>query len=779
MTDIRRVEAQIQEKHKANIFLQHACKKRYQLKLAGLHVQGVQVNDTVYPTTMVQALDLLNVWQNLYNIEQSNKQTGRNQNDRNGGNPNRHELSFLQAARDRGRWETADDQPRRRRDDDEDRGDDRSSRSAGRGRDGRRNRTGRGGRGRGRAGRDAQAHAQDADDASTSSSNYSNDQEDAYSQSSIDPDEDIQEVEHTFLQEHSSSGRSVKKEQRRTLPKTWVILDSGSTASIFCNPQLLTGVHTASRPLTVRCNAGVVRLNKQGYFGSYPEPVWLNPNGIANILSKHEVSQHYRVRFDNWQDAGYFVTLGENDVRFGPSSSGLYFKDFGTNTDAGWFFFATVKGAKSVYRKSHVIRAARARRAQNIVGRPGDRQFSKIIKLIKRCDVEQDDINRASKIYGANLGSLKGKTPARTNTSVVATVDRPPESILDEYKQVILAVDIMFINKIPFLVTKSRDLQFGTVEQLENRQAPTFIAAIRDVVALYKARHFKVSTILADMEFACINNEFPNIHVDICGVDDHIPEVERYIRTLKDRTRSQYNVLPFTHISKLVLRRMVENANFWLNAFPPTDGVSQEHSPRYIMTGRDIDMHRHVRCEFGAYVQTHEEHDNSMNSRTIGAICLGPTGSAHGTHYFMSLATGSRIARQNWTELPMPNDVIQAVSAFGRAQNMPATLTFTDRHGKELLDENDEIDDNHDSDYDPDSDDDDESDDDDDDDDDDSDDESTISDDDDDNASSSSEDTDSSMDEDANTGAIDRPRVRFAPPAGVNHAPTPQGNPGD
>ena len=38
--------------------------------------------------------------------------------------------------------------------------------------------------------------------------------------------------------------------------------------------------------------------------------------------------------------------------------------------------------------------------------------------------------------------------------------------------------------------------------------------------------------------------------------------------------------------------------------------------------GRRIDYQKHVRLEFGSYVQTHEEHCNDMKARTIGAICL-------------------------------------------------------------------------------------------------------------------------------------------------------------
>ena len=61
------------------------------------------------------------------------------------------------------------------------------------------------------------------------------------------------------------------------------------------------------------------------------------------------------------------------------------------------------------------------------------------------------------------------------------------------------------------------------------------------------------------------------------------------------------------------------------------------------MTGKQLDYNKHVQAEFGEYVQTHEEHDADMYHRTVGAICLGPTGNQQDGHYFMSLATGERL----------------------------------------------------------------------------------------------------------------------------------------
>ena len=116
---------------------------------------------------------------------------------------------------------------------------------------------------------------------------------------------------------------------------------------------------------------------------------------------------------------------------------------------------------------------------------------------------------------------------------------------------------------------------------------------------------------------------------------------------------------------------MVYNCVFWLNSFLHKDGVHSKISPRAIMMGQRITYDKHCRLEFGTYVQTHEKHDNSLEPRTSGAIALRPSGNEQGGHYFISLHTGKRILRNNWTVLPMPNDVVDAVHRLAAASNKP------------------------------------------------------------------------------------------------------------
>ena len=140
-----------------------------------------------------------------------------------------------------------------------------------------------------------------------------------------------------------------------------------------------------------------------------------------------------------------------------------------------------------------------------------------------------------------------------------------------------------------------------------------------------------------------------------------MPAIERAIRTIKERIRAIVNQLPFKAYPHRLIVEMVNNVVFWLNVFPHTDGVHKVMSPCTIITGLHISHDKHCMLKFGSYTQIHEEHDNSMTVRTSGAIALQPTGNIQGSHYFLNINSGRRVARNNWTALPMPNEVIHAV----------------------------------------------------------------------------------------------------------------------
>ena len=94
---------------------------------------------------------------------------------------------------------------------------------------------------------------------------------------------------------------------------------------------------------------------------------------------------------------------------------------------------------------------------------------------------------------GPNLGSLKGKTTRKTPGRVtINTLDDLPDGMLEEHENVTLMVNIMYINKIPFIVTLSRAIHFGTIKMIKDERKSTIIKSLEQVINAYHWRGFKI-----------------------------------------------------------------------------------------------------------------------------------------------------------------------------------------------------------------------------------------------------------------------------------------------
>jgi hypothetical protein len=326
----------------------------------------------------------------------------------------------------------------------------------------------------------------------------------------------------------------------------------------------------------------------------------------------------------------------------------------------------------------------------------------------------QDAVN-ADAMFGRDFASLKGKiTRQQLQTVLGAVANNLPKEIMEHCRDVTLCVDIMFVNRIPFFMSISKKVRFATdAEALNNRKQGSLIKALQRIYGVCRKRGFRITNIHGDGEFECTRGAVAadlRSELNICGEDEHVPDVERCIRTTKEHTRCTCNSTPFNHCPPRMLIEIVFLNIFWLNAFPHRLGASQTLSPRTIVTGLHIDHTKHCQVECGQCVQTHEKHDNSMTPRAVhGALALRPTGNAQGGCYFCSLLSGQRLHRTHWTELPMPAEAKDRVHGLARRANAHRGLKFTDTEGNDLDLLFPPSDNGDDSDYDPDHDDDDSS----------------------------------------------------------------------
>ena len=81
------------------------------------------------------------------------------------------------------------------------------------------------------------------------------------------------------------------------------------------------------------------------------------------------------------------------------------------------------------------------------------------------------------------------------------------KNILENNKNITLSIDIMFVNKIPFVATISRHIKFTTVEVIQKRTKSQLSECNKNVVAIYTQRGFKVKNTLLDREFVPLRTD--------------------------------------------------------------------------------------------------------------------------------------------------------------------------------------------------------------------------------------------------------------------------------
>jgi len=78
-----------------------------------------------------------------------------------------------------------------------------------------------------------------------------------------------------------------------------------------------------------------------------------------------------------------------------------------------------------------------------------------------------------------------------------------------------LEIDLMAIHKIPFMVSTSRNIHFGTAELICNKTKWTIMTSIQQIVQACQARGFWVHNILGDGAFEHIRNKLADMGITI------------------------------------------------------------------------------------------------------------------------------------------------------------------------------------------------------------------------------------------------------------------------
>jgi hypothetical protein len=178
------------------------------------------------------------------------------------------------------------------------------------------------------------------------------------------------------------------------------------------------------------------------------------------------------------------------------------------------------------------------------------------------------DIDNANRIFGPDPANLRGETIRTKPEHVHTEYVQIPRDFVEQHKYVTLVADVLFVNGLPFLVNSLRGITVVKVEYLKSRTAKKLVHTLERVVHIYGMAGFIVQTALMDMEFKKLKDKFPNVILNTTAAREHVGEIEKKIRVVKERARCTTSILPYNIQPKLMIIELMHCYVMWMNSFP-------------------------------------------------------------------------------------------------------------------------------------------------------------------------------------------------------------------
>jgi len=472
-------------------------------------------------------------------------------------------------------------------------------------------------------------------------------------------------------------------------------IDNQSNENIFKTKDLLENLHAVEEPIVIQGITGQeIHCDQVGDFMGFQ--VYYNPLAIANILSWKKMSEDMDLEWDPDRDEFRAIAPDGRTMTF-KCNDGLYICNFTEVTNKSTLL-TTVTGNIADYSRREVKAAEEARKLSRILGYASPGELGRMIKngTLLNNSVTTADVSRAEKIFGKDVAALKGKTTRRP--SMQAAGSEKTEAVVRVDQN--LHMDIMFVDGIPFLVSRAEPLGLIQITDLKGRRHATILmTAFQEHYDHLNNKGYKIQNVFADGESGldAIKESINKVAIyNPVGPEQHVPLIERTIRTIKERVRSILCGLPYTLPSSL-LHYLLSYVVRAINMVPgqhSTDNLS----PREKYLGRKTDVKKDLRVEFGQYVQATVPNNitNSMSERTEGCIALLPKDTLTGSVRFLSLTSLREVTRDQWTELPIPDVVIQRMNEMSEKQSRKLSkdpvFKLHDRIFDDVVQEHDDID---------------------------------------------------------------------------------------
>ena len=129
--------------------------------------------------------------------------------------------------------------------------------------------------------------------------------------------------------------------------------------------------------------------------------------------------------------------------------------------------------------------------------------------------------------------------------------------------------------------------------------------------------------------------------------------------------------MPFRCSPLLIVKRLVQVSIRNTDQFPFKDNVSEAHRQFTIVTRAPPTEHANFNTDFGVHADIFEDNavlSNTNEPRGHAEMCIGQTPCRKPGQCLVSLMSGLRVKRNEGTELPVPDKVIDIENEMDRKQ---------------------------------------------------------------------------------------------------------------
>ena len=121
-----------------------------------------------------------------------------------------------------------------------------------------------------------------------------------------------------------------------------------------------------------------------------------------------------------------------------------------------------------------------------------------------------------------------------------------PSSIIERYGSVTLGIDVLHINKRPYIIAMSKHIKYIQCMGTENKNTTNFLSTIKKFESDYMICGFVVKVIYTDRAFESCKTELSEQGITLycCDTNSHMPFIKQVIRFVEEKVRCVKSMLP-------------------------------------------------------------------------------------------------------------------------------------------------------------------------------------------------------------------------------------------